>query len=133
MASHVMTQGERMSLHNAAVDLHTEFRGIFGGETIESLLLDSYAELASRATVTPFLAIGAERFARQRLQALAHADNAAKGKLPPSCSSACTMPGGRRWRSAGSDTSRGTGQSPGPAARSQFLQSILARSPRWPR
>jgi hypothetical protein len=72
MASHVMTQAERMCLHSAATDLHAEFRGIFGTETIESLLLDSYAELASRATVTTWLVIGAERFARQRLQALAH-------------------------------------------------------------
>lgn len=82
MASHQMTPADRMSLHTAARDLHTEFRGIFGEETIESLLHDSYAELASRATVTSFLAIGAERFARQRLQALAHARAAASGRVP---------------------------------------------------
>lgn len=82
MASHVMTQSERMCLHNTARDLHTEFRGIFGEETIESLLLDSYAELASTATITRWLVIGAERFARQRLQALAHAESTAKDKKP---------------------------------------------------
>ncbi len=82
MASHEMTPADRMSLHAAARDLHTQFRGIFGEETIESLLLDSYAELASRATVRSFLAVGAERFARQRLQALAHAQAAASGRLP---------------------------------------------------
>ena len=68
-----MTTSERMCLHNAARDLHTEFRGTFSERTIESLLLDSYAELASRATVTRWLALGSERFTRQRLQALAHA------------------------------------------------------------
>jgi hypothetical protein len=47
MASHAMTQAERMCLHSAARDLHTEFRGIFGQETIESFLLDSYNELAA--------------------------------------------------------------------------------------
>jgi arsenate reductase len=82
MASHQMTQADRKSLHAAARDLHTQFRGIFSEETIESLLHDSYAELASRATVTSFLAIGAERFARQRLQALAHAGAAATGRQP---------------------------------------------------
>jgi arsenate reductase (thioredoxin) len=82
MASHTMTPAERMCLHSAARDLHTEFRGIFGQETIESLLSDSYNELASTATVTRWLVIGAERFARQRLQALAHAESTAKDKLP---------------------------------------------------
>ena len=82
MASHVMTPAERSCLHSAARDLHTQFRGIFGEETIESLLIDSYAELASTATVTRWLVIGAERFARQRLQALAHAQATASGKVP---------------------------------------------------
>jgi len=82
MASHTMTPAERMCLHSAARDLHTEFRGIFGQETIESLLFDSYNELASTATVTRWLVIAAERFARQRLQALAHSESSAKDKLP---------------------------------------------------
>lgn len=82
MASHDMTQAERMCLHTAARDLHTEFRGIFGEETIESLLVDSYDELASKATVTSFLVIGAERFARQRLQALARVESTTGDKKP---------------------------------------------------
>ena len=49
MASHVMTKADRMCLHSAARDLHIQFRGIFGEETIESLLFDSYAELSNRA------------------------------------------------------------------------------------
>lgn len=53
MAAHVMTKVERMCLHSAARDMHTEFRGIFGEETIEALLLDSYAELASTAYSQP--------------------------------------------------------------------------------
>ena len=82
MTAHVMTPAERMCLHSAARDLHTEFRGIFGQETIEALLLDSYAELASAATVPNWLAIGAERFTRQRLQALTHVQATASGKVP---------------------------------------------------
>jgi arsenate reductase (thioredoxin) len=82
MASHVMTPAERMCLRDAARDLHIEFRGIFGEETIESLLLDSYHELASGATVTSFLVIGAERFTRQRLQALSQTHTGTSGKRP---------------------------------------------------
>jgi protein-tyrosine-phosphatase len=82
MAAHIMTQADRMCLHSAARDLHIEFRGIFGEETIEALLLDSYAELASRATITRWLIVGAERFARQRLHALVHAQAAASGTVP---------------------------------------------------
>ncbi len=82
MASHVMTQAERMCLHSSARDLHTEFRGIFGTETIESLLFASYDELAATATVSRWLVVGAEQFARQRLQALAHAQTAASGEIP---------------------------------------------------
>ncbi len=48
-----------------------EFEGIFGIETIEQFLYSSYDEFAPRATVRNFLALMAERFARQRLTALA--------------------------------------------------------------
>jgi arsenate reductase len=80
--THVMTKAERGSLHSAALDLHEQFRGVFGTETIENLLLGSYEELAATATVHRWLVIGAERFARQRLQALAHAESRAPGKVP---------------------------------------------------
>jgi arsenate reductase len=80
--THVMTPAERHCLHSAARDLHQQFRGVFGEETIESLLFSSYAELAATATVHNWLVIGAERFARQRLEALAHAQSPATGKIP---------------------------------------------------
>jgi protein-tyrosine-phosphatase len=77
-----MTQGERMALQSAARDLHDRFRGVFGEETIHLLLLDSYQDLAARATVTRWLVLGAERFARQRLEALAHAQARAADTTP---------------------------------------------------
>ena len=80
--THVMTKAARISLHSAARDLHEQFRGVFGTETIENLLLSSYEELAATATVHNWLVLGAERFARQRLQALAHAESRALGKVP---------------------------------------------------
>ncbi len=80
--THVMTNAARMALRSAARDLHGEFRGVFGEETIEALLHSSYAELAATATVTNWLTVGAERFARQRLQALAHTQVNAAGRVP---------------------------------------------------
>ncbi|HEX7996652.1 MAG TPA: arsenate reductase ArsC, partial [Streptosporangiaceae bacterium] len=82
LGTHTMTQAERMCLHRAARDLHQQFRGIFGEETIESLLLDSYAELAATATVRNWLVVGAERFAHERLKALAHVRTQATGRKP---------------------------------------------------
>jgi len=80
--THVMTNAARMALRSAARDLHDEFRGVFGEETIEALLHSSYAELAATATITNWLTVGAERFARQRLHALAHAQVDAAGRVP---------------------------------------------------
>jgi hypothetical protein len=50
--------------------------------TIENLLLSSYGELAVTAMVYNWLMLGAERFTRQRLEALAHAESRASGKVP---------------------------------------------------
>ncbi len=41
----VMPQGVRTSLTRVAGDLHHQFQGVFGHETIEALVLDSYAEI----------------------------------------------------------------------------------------
>lgn len=78
----IMTQAQRKCLLSAARDLHEQFRGVFGEETIQALLLSSYAELAARATIDRWLVIGAERFTRQRLRALAHAESHATGRVP---------------------------------------------------
>lgn len=80
--THIMTQAQRRCLVSAAKDLHEQFRGVFGEETIQALLFSSYAELAATATVDRWLVIGAERFTRQRLQALAHAENHPAGRVP---------------------------------------------------
>ena len=51
--------------------MHDEFDGIFSTETIELFLETSYDQFADRAKFTNFLPLMAERFARQRLRALA--------------------------------------------------------------
>ena len=53
-----------------------EFEGTFGRETVERFLHSSYAELAATATVPNYLPLLTEKFARQRLRALAKVDGA---------------------------------------------------------
>jgi arsenate reductase (thioredoxin) len=62
---------QRLALRTAAKNLTEEYRGTFSTETIELFLETSYDQFAGRATVVHFLPLLAERFARQRLVALA--------------------------------------------------------------
>jgi arsenate reductase (thioredoxin) len=62
---------QSVALRHAATRLAREFDGVFGQETIERFLRSSFEQFATTATVTHFLPLLAERFARQRLQALA--------------------------------------------------------------
>jgi protein-tyrosine-phosphatase len=69
-------------LRNAAVRLAWEFEGVFGAETVELFLTTSYDQFADRATVLTFLPLMAERFARQRLTALARVEGKATDGVP---------------------------------------------------
>lgn len=62
---------QQLALTTAATKLVREFDGTYGLETIEHFLYSSYDEFAARATVLNYLPLLAERFARQRLRALA--------------------------------------------------------------
>jgi protein-tyrosine-phosphatase len=62
---------QQLALHTAAVRLGEEFTGLYGTETIERFLHSSYDQFAATSTVPNFLPLMAERFARQRLTALA--------------------------------------------------------------
>ena len=62
---------QTLALKRAATRLSGEFDGTFGKETIDRFLHSSYKEFAGRATIPNFLPLLAERFARQRLKALA--------------------------------------------------------------
>jgi arsenate reductase (thioredoxin) len=66
-----LTIEQSLALKTAASTLAREFSDIFGTETIERFLHTSYDQFAGRATVSNFLPLLAERFARQRLRALA--------------------------------------------------------------
>jgi protein-tyrosine-phosphatase len=78
----VIPSGAQSALRSAAHDLHRQFHGVFGEETIHQLVLDSYRELAATASVNRWLVVGAEKFTRQRLDALVHAETPARGRVP---------------------------------------------------
>jgi len=73
---------QRPMLRSAAHRLADEFKGVFGEETIELFLFTSYDQFAARAKVATFLPLLAERFARQRLSALAKVEGKAASGVP---------------------------------------------------
>ena len=87
-------------LHEAAAVLAREFTGTFGTETVERFLISCYDELAEGASVATFLPLLAERFARQRLRALAKAEGLTRdGK--PAVLFLCTHNAGRSQMALG--------------------------------
>jgi arsenate reductase len=77
-----LTVEQGLALRSAARRLAEEFDGTFGRETIELFLETSYDQFATRASVGNFLSLMAERFARQRLEALAKVEGKASDGLP---------------------------------------------------
>jgi arsenate reductase (thioredoxin) len=73
---------QHLALTTAATRLQRDFDGIFGQETIERFLHGSYDQFATRSTVPNFLPLLAERFARQRLHALARVEGHAHDGKP---------------------------------------------------
>ena len=77
-----LTIDQNLALKSAAARLAHEFDGVFGKETIELFLHTSYDQFANRASIGNFLTLMAERFARQRLRALAKVEGKAHDGLP---------------------------------------------------
>ena len=73
---------QQLALRTAATNLAREFDGTFGAETIDRFLHSSYDEFAGRAAVLNYLPLLAERFARQRLRALAKVEGKHASGLP---------------------------------------------------
>jgi arsenate reductase len=91
---------QQVALKTAATRLTREFEGTFGVETIERFLHSSYDQFAGRATVANFLPLLAERFARQRLHALAKVEGLSHhGK--PAVLFLCTHNAGRSQMALG--------------------------------
>ena len=73
----------RGALEDCARRLAGTFRGVFSEETVAGVVLDSYEQLGDRSTVGPnFMPIFIERFARERLQAVAQAEGLVPKALP---------------------------------------------------
>jgi len=66
-----LTLDQTQALREASARLAREFDGVYGAETIERFLNSSFDQFASTASIPTFLPLLAERFARQRLRALA--------------------------------------------------------------
>lgn len=91
---------QQLALKTAATRLQTEFGDVFGTETIQRFLCSSYDQFAGRATIARFLPLLAERFARQRLHALARVE----GKITdgrPTVLFLCTHNAGRSQMALG--------------------------------
>jgi arsenate reductase len=73
---------QAVALKTAAQRLACEFSGVFGTETIERFLHTSYDQFAGGAAIPNFLPLLAERFARQRLTALARVEGKAHDGTP---------------------------------------------------
>ena len=66
-----LTLDQTRALRESAARLAREFDGVYGAETVERFLSSSFDQFADTATIPTFLPLLAERFARQRLRALA--------------------------------------------------------------
>ena len=77
-----MSLDQQLALRTAANRLGEEFKGIYGPETIGRFIESSFDQFADRASVTRFLPLLAERWARQRLHALAKVEGLAHTGTP---------------------------------------------------
>lgn len=92
--------GQQMALKSAATRLSGDFEGVFGAQTIERFLTSSYQQFADQATVANFLPLLAERFAKQRLTALARVEGKV-GAGKPVVLFLCTHNAGRSQMALG--------------------------------
>ncbi len=76
------TVDQQLARRAVVARLADEFDGVFGEETIERFVLSSWDQFAEHATTINFVPILAERFARQRLHALARVEGKADGGVP---------------------------------------------------
>ncbi len=76
------TVDEQLALRAAIASLRDEFHDVFGTETIERFVQSSWDQLAPTAPTVPSVPVLAERFARQRLRALARVEGEADDGVP---------------------------------------------------
>jgi len=91
---------QRHLVRTVAARLAPDFAGTFGPETVERFVLDSLEQLLPTATVTTFLPLLAEKFARERLRALGRLDGSLDATAP-SVLFLCVHNAGRSQMAAG--------------------------------
>jgi protein-tyrosine-phosphatase len=69
-------------VHSVTARLEPQFAGTFGPETIERLVHDSLEQLLPTAKIATYLPLLAEKFARQRLAALARLEGSVPSTVP---------------------------------------------------
>ena len=73
---------DRTPVSSPVDNLARQFEGTFSRETVERVYQDSFERLAQTAKVATYMGIFAERFARDRLRAVAQAEGAPKSGVP---------------------------------------------------
>jgi arsenate reductase (thioredoxin) len=95
-----LSVAQRHLIHTSALRLQDKFEGIFGPETIERYINDSLDQLLPNSEVVSFVPIFVERFAKDRLRALAKVE----GKMisdKPSVMFLCVHNAGRSQMASG--------------------------------
>ncbi|HEY8912196.1 metalloregulator ArsR/SmtB family transcription factor [Lacisediminihabitans sp.] len=118
-------------LERISTDLSRRFAGVFGPETVERYVRESYALLAENARITRYLPSLASRFAADRLSALARSESAALDHVPEVLF-VCVQNAGRSQMAAGilrhlaGDTVRvhTAGSAPASAVRSVIITAL---------
>jgi len=130
--SELVPQNLWRPLDRIAQDLHDKYEGVFGSETIESLVEDSYIKLAARATVTQWLVVSTQRLAGERLDALVHAEDHSMNKVPTVLFS-CTHNAGRSTGSPSRQWPKWGSISPGatPSRGPKRCCALPTSSSRW--
>jgi protein-tyrosine-phosphatase len=88
-----------IKLSGAEARLAREYAGVFSPETVAELLRDSFDQLAATAKVQTYLELFAERFARERLRAVARSQ-AGPSAGPPEVLFVCVHNAGRSQMAA---------------------------------
>ena len=102
----------RLALHRVVLYLRQKYKGVFGQETIEAIVFDSYRQMAAKAKITEWLVATAEKLTGERLDALLRAE----GRSPkdvPAVLFLCTHNAGRSQMALGWFTHLGQGRAIG--------------------
>ncbi|MGA7098117.1 MAG: arsenate reductase ArsC [Acidimicrobiia bacterium] len=95
-----LTTAEKLQIRQAAERLRRQFEGVLNMETIERFMTDSLDLLVARANTSTWIPLLAERFARDRLRAVARLESP-NSTLNPSVLFLCVHNAGRSQMAAG--------------------------------